>query len=179
MRVDGIGGGACVVREGSGQPWEQQLSGWAEETLAPSPTHQHGIHSWEVLAPAHLLTRQLLPHKTRQSQDLWDKYSLMSHPELPRFGWSLFLTGSGADLMGCRLGYSPGTPYPEGQPPSAVQSTRTWQSLGRRGWAHTCPGPHLCHCPAPKTGLSAWHGVDLLPSRRFPKTSLNTLPWRP
>ena len=64
--------------------------------------------------------------------------------------------------MECGLGYSPGTPYPEGQPPSAVQSTRTWQSLGRRGWAHTCPGPHLCRCPAPETELSAWHGMDLL-----------------
>lgn len=57
-------------------------------------------------------------------------------------------------------GYSPGTPYPEGQPPSTVRSTHTWQSLGKRDLAHTCPGPHQCRCPAPETELLAGHGVD-------------------
>lgn len=74
---------------------------------------------------------------------------LSSRPQLPRFGW-LFFPRARTKLVGCRLGYSPGTPYPEGQPPSAVRSTHTWQSPGRRGWAHTCPGPRLCHCPAPR-----------------------------
>ena len=57
---------------------------------------------------------------------------LSSCPELPGFGW-LFFPRARTKLVGCRLGYSPGTPYPEGQPPSAVQSTHTWQSPGRRG----------------------------------------------
>lgn len=77
----------CVIT-GSGQPWgTATFRDQAEETLAPSPTHQHRVHSWEILAPAHLLTRELLPHETRQSQDLQDKYSLLSSDaELPIFG---------------------------------------------------------------------------------------------
>lgn len=137
-----------------------------QRKLAPGPTHQHRVHSWKVLAPAHLLTRELLPHETGQSQDLCDKYSLLlSHCELPSFGWPFFLPGAGVDLMGFRLVYSPETPYPGEQPPSAVRSTHTWRSLGKRGWAHTYPGPPLCHCPVPKKELSIWHGMDptLLP----------------
>lgn len=93
-----------MVREGSGQTWGTATFRDRAEDTAPSPTHQHRVHSWEVLAPAHLLTRELLPHKTRQSQDLWDKSSLLSaDPELPTFGWLFFLPGARADLMGCRV----------------------------------------------------------------------------
>lgn len=64
----------CEVREGSGHPWGTvTFRDCAEETPGPGPSYQHRVHSWEVLAPAHLLTRELLPHETRQSQDLWDK----------------------------------------------------------------------------------------------------------
>jgi hypothetical protein len=68
----------CMVAEGdAGKPW-------GEETLIPGSTHQHRVHSWEIFAPAHLLTRELLPHESRQSQNLCEKYS----PELSRFSGS-------------------------------------------------------------------------------------------
>ena len=141
------------------------LGGWAEETLVlgpNSPAQSPQLGSPCSSSPPHqraASTRnQAEPGPVRQ-------ILLSSHPELPRFGWLFFLPRARINLVGCRIGYSPGTPYPEGQPPSAVRSTRTWQSLGRRGWAHTYPGPHPCHCPVPETELSARHGMDptLLP----------------
>ena len=65
---------ARVRREGSGQPRGAATVGAAPRNhWLQAPTHQHGVHGWEVLAPAHLLPRELLPHKTRQRQDLRDK----------------------------------------------------------------------------------------------------------
>lgn len=161
--IEGIGQGACVrlekVQDTLG---EQQPSGAVQRKqpylpaqsprpgslCSSSPPHQRAASTRNQAEPAPM--GQILPY---------------SHLGLPRFSWPFFFPG--ARLVGgrCRLDYSPGIPYPEGQPPSAVQSTHIWQSLGRRGWAHTCPGPHQCHCPAPKTELSAWCGMDptLLP----------------
>lgn len=155
MGMDGTGEGACVCQEKVQDRLEEQQPSGAEQRKY---SFQALLTSTESTAGKSLLQLTSSPescfHTKPGKARTCGTNTTVCDPELSRFGWPFFLPGARADLMRCRLGYSPGTPYPEGQPPLAVRSTRTWQSLGRRGWAHTCPGPHLCHCPVPKTELS-------------------------
>lgn len=148
---------------------EQQLWGLHRGTTGSRPQ----LTSTESTAGKSLLQLTSSPescfHTKPGSARTCGTNATVFSPCTAQFGWLVFSPRARISLVGGRVGYSPGTPYPEGQPPSAVRSTRTWQSLGRRGWAHTYPGPHPCHCPAPETELSAWHGVDLSLSPQTPR----------
>ena len=79
-----------MVTEGSGQPRGATNLRAGQRNSVQALTHQHRVHSWEVLTPAHLFTRELLPHETWQSQDLWDRHCCLRALNCPGLAGSSF-----------------------------------------------------------------------------------------
>lgn len=87
MGVHEIGRGNTCGTKGSGQPRGATSLRAGQRNLVKAPTHQHRVHSWEVLAPAHLSSPESCFHtKPGRARTCGTNTAVLVAQNCPGFG---------------------------------------------------------------------------------------------